>query len=613
MTLAFEKETIAIRRVRIQGSKLDPLLAQLRLTRLLNTTPWCPVGPPRSAVVCIRKLRNSSPVPLDLESRGSRRSASWEKTTAVAIDCVVRKAHRPALGFVPANAEAVIFADTAEVLACLASDWCGDQTLNRWWWQGLFRQADVNSVVLGTWLESPQYIPAALEHLARTQNLIPFARRLSAAVSHAMLRKVAVTFGLADLQSELEASLNKAQPGMYQTASAGQEAACRSASSSTRPSAAPWHRWVPESDSFGYLPEQQSLVGIGLMLIRAPTVIRSKTFAAEFHAWQRSWSNETASLSSDPSAQNSSSRKGQNSSEQDVSLNDSTGLKRVDRRSTHISEPVQGAGTVNEDLSVHDAGRLDSDPLTNQPTLTESLTGSPELLLNPVTSWPADNADTTKTLESGCPTSRQTGYDTHQLEQTIETECGGVFYFINLGIFLNLYGDFTSPLRPGLSLPIWDFLALLARELVGTRIQTDAVWPLLARLASRDAQDEPGRDFVPPEDWHLSSDWLTSASEASVGRFECQPQSNTPNPLSAWLAWLMPLVRARLQRALGLDRVDDLPSLVCEHRASVRVTTTHLDVTFSLAKLPIAIRLSGLDRDPGWVPAAARFIAFHYE
>jgi hypothetical protein len=45
----------------------------------------------------------------------------------------------------------------------------------------------------------------------------------------------------------------------------------------------------------------------------------------------------------------------------------------------------------------------------------------------------------------------------------------------------------------------------------------------------------------------------------------------------------------------------------------VTVTATHLDVFFSLADLPIAIRLSGLDRDPGWTPAAARFIAFHFE
>jgi hypothetical protein len=43
------------------------------------------------------------------------------------------------------------------------------------------------------------------------------------------------------------------------------------------------------------------------------------------------------------------------------------------------------------------------------------------------------------------------------------------------------------------------------------------------------------------------------------------------------------------------------------------VTATHVDVLFQLAGLPVEVRLSGLDRDPGWVPAAGRFVAFRYE
>jgi hypothetical protein len=46
-----------------------------------------------------------------------------------------------------------------------------------------------------------------------------------------------------------------------------------------------------------------------------------------------------------------------------------------------------------------------------------------------------------------------------------------------------------------------------------------------------------------------------------------------------------------------------------------RVTTTpaHLDVHFSLAAHPIDIRMAGLDRDPGWIPAAGRHVAFHFD
>ena len=74
----------------------------------------------------------------------------------------------------------------------------------------------------------------------------------------------------------------------------------------------------------------------------------------------------------------------------------------------------------------------------------------------------------------------------------------------------------------------------------------------------------------------------------------------------------MPYVRARLQRALGLADADELGAPLCAHQARVYVTATHLDVALALEALPIAIRLAGLDRDPGWVPAAGRYIAFHF-
>jgi hypothetical protein len=168
------------------------------------------------------------------------------------------------------------------------------------------------------------------------------------------------------------------------------------------------------------------------------------------------------------------------------------------------------------------------------------------------------------------------------VEEHLITEYGGVFYLINLALFLGLYGDFTCPAHPGLELPIWDFLALLGERLAGEALRADPVWELLARLAGRGPDESPGHDFAPPG-------------------------------IERWLDELMPHVRARLCLALGLADADGLAGLLLAHRARVTVTATHLDVTFGLAELPLAIRLAGLDRDPGWVPAAGRFIAFHFE
>jgi len=74
---------------------------------------------------------------------------------------------------------------------------------------------------------------------------------------------------------------------------------------------------------------------------------------------------------------------------------------------------------------------------------------------------------------------------------------------------------------------------------------------------------------------------------------------------------LMSIIRPRLQLALGVND-EDLPRYF-KQRARIVVSVLNFDVYFALADLPIEIRLSGLDRDPGWVPAAGRTVRFHYD
>jgi hypothetical protein len=249
----------------------------------------------------------------------------------------------------------------------------------------------------------------------------------------------------------------------------------------------------------------------------------------------------------------------------------------------------------------------------------------------------------------------------HVERESVETELGGLFYLVNLGLFLGLYGDFTAPLRPGIALDVWDFVALLGEGLLGPEVAADPVWPLLARLAHRAPHEEPGAGFEPPEDWRLPSDWLDpfphgpawtwSARQGRLrvrhpegflvldvprdGRaasqqaaIETAPYARNQTPelrraalprrgryltaLGLWLDRLLPYVRARLHSALGPEGGQDA-ALLCRRRARVRVSSSRVDVHLSLAELPIEVRLSGLDRDPGWVPAAGRFVAFHFE
>ncbi len=139
------------------------------------------------------------------------------------------------------------------------------------------------------------------------------------------------------------------------------------------------------------------------------------------------------------------------------------------------------------------------------------------------------------------------------------------------------------PLQPGIELPIWDFMALMAHEIIGEAVMKDPIWGLLAQLAGRAEDESPGLHFDPPGYKSLQS----------------------------WFDELILTVRPRLQLALGVGN-EELPNFF-SRPARIVVTATQLDVYFVLAELPIEIRVSGLDRNPGWVPAAGRYIGFHYE
>lgn len=312
---------------------------------------------------------------------------------------------------------------------------------------------------------------------------------------------------------------------------------------------------------------------------------------------------------------------------------------------------------------------------------------------------------------------------------TVSTRFGGCFYLVNLGLFLELYGDFTRPLHAGISLSIWDFVALVGERLAGKSLRRDPLWALLARLAVRGGQDEPGAGFDAPAEWRMplawlkpfptGMNWLATADDLRLrvfhplgftvidvpldsgdpteqlsrelapyvglfaGPLQFSPTANTlsreagralqpssggimqdslspsrhkrfragrhipagvkveseiqvgaghardelgltvkkaldqnqsrPWAAPTWLDWLMPYVLVRLAFGLGITNPEKAGRLLCRQPAKVTVTAAHLDIHFALAKHPIAIRLSGLDRDPGWVPAAGRSLHFHFD
>lgn len=154
------------------------------------------------------------------------------------------------------------------------------------------------------------------------------------------------------------------------------------------------------------------------------------------------------------------------------------------------------------------------------------------------------------------------------------TRHGGLLFLLNAALQLSFYGDFTAPLQRGLDCSPWRFLALAGRAWCGgPGWRRDPLWAWLKRRA---------------------------------------PAPQAPCPLHIW-----PLLHARLLLALDDGQAElkprqrlramlDLPARVLDKGERV-------DMFFSLAELPLAVRLAGLDRDPGWIPAAGCDVHFHFD
>ena len=65
-------------------------------------------------------------------------------------------------------------------------------------------------------------------------------------------------------------------------------------------------------------------------------------------------------------------------------------------------------------------------------------------------------------------------------------------------------------------------------------------------------------------------------------------------------------------RALGLENAREAVATLIERRGTIHVESDRVEIAFALDAHPLAIRLAGLDRDPGWIPAAGRSIGFRF-
>jgi hypothetical protein len=630
-----------INRVRLRGATgLDALAARLRAGRAIEQAAG-DVALPAGAILCIRQLRDPRPGRVSLSTLQAP-PTEWSQAVAGALADLARRAARPATGPVAADAEAVMFDDRAQLLACLAADWCRGSIAAYWWWRALIGTASEAEAVLRAFRHHPAHIAAAIEEAARIGCATAFVRRLPPRDTALLLEAIVAVHGLSrELTASEPAPRRIPDPPPHHPRTIDSSAA---AVPPLRDAAAVWRQSAPEAAAAAapLRVDQQLLLGVALTVRRNPARARDPMFAAEVAEWRQAVNGVAAVAARELRAGRAAA-----------------GPPPGAAAEAAAAQPAALDEITTDPIEAEVADALASAPVpiaTDErvPARDTQLPSAASTEAHPTPALPRDDApsaerDDELQHDRAVPVSPTAA-------ACVDTNLGGLFYLLNVALALELYGDFTAPRGPRLDLSIWRFIALVGDRLLGGRHRRDPLWSLLRDLAGPDP-----RAFTSITEWRLHPAWLSAFPEPRIWRWSAdrgrlrvrhpagftvldvprvdgqsaaqqvadaieryrpvstfrlvrspKTRARSETDLARWTRWHGTYVRARVARALGVP-APRVGAVLCRHRARVHVSLTHVDVAFSLADLPIAIRLSGLDRNPGWIPAADRIVSFRYD
>lgn len=562
-----------------------PLGARVRLAEA-SARGLHPDGLASDAILVLKRVAVAWRV--DTTDPGELRAAVAERLT---------RAVRPGRGATGDDADGVLFDSLEELLACLARD--GVAGRRPWWWATLGLEP---TTFAARWAQSPEALPGVVRRLAAAGALAEVARQITAREAEELLRAVVRHASL----STLAVAVQRIPP----------------ARAVLPPGArvdSPWDGSPAAAVVPGVLPPPvEAFVGLAAALASAPERVRRPELAARVVRWAREVAGEVPEGGEAPGNEARRAAVARTTDEVRPSLTP-TELRPLPP-SPRLGVPLPGsppaaatsaAGGVDTGAApVHEPegeSRVSpaSGPWRAPPPPRPPAASTPAPSTAPVPGAAAPPSPDPLSLEP----SRARSTDATEPEATwvvptgFPTGLGGAFYLVNVLLALDLYGDFTQPVRAEPEVPLWDVVAAAAAALLPDP-PADPLWAFLARLAGRRALVERAEGEAPlPGDFEApGAGWVVSRPlPAGFPR----PADLTTE---AWLAAAVEGVRARLTTAIDLP-----PEAWLAQAARVRDHDHLLEVAFRLSTHPVEVRLAGLDRDPGWVPAAGRDLRFRYD
>src|SRR5271157_198144 len=692
------------------------LAVKLRVSHLVESADFEPAELSPAALLIVRRLRDPLPRGLSMDKFALAATHSWEQAARSALAKVARSAARPSREAVPSNANAVWFADQAELLACFSRDYLRGEAASFWWWRAMLRlfPGAGSRGLFNAWLHDIRYVPAAIALLTSLGDVNWVVRSFTPEQAKAILQEIARAFDLPHVLAVAENPLDSRDPRAAPDEGFGRlapslEDSFPNSRKRDEPVLRSLHGLLKvDAVSVELSCEHTTLIIVSLALCKSAGVVRSRAFAADLQRWWQAASRgSTTEVDVEDAGQPLYATFDETDTHRKVVARDEGSLPTIAFAATSYDwqppEPARPSMELTVDAHPEPPGRIagpqdESSP--NLPRTVEPRNDANQEAKRDRSLSPQDEVKEHETVPDYVPSlisgeiSESSSYVelSEQPSQScaieapkvlsdvklavqagdyIATEICGLFFLVNLMRVLRIPQVLEQECDCEFGLGSWEWLELIARSLLGPNLPElagDPVWSLLSILDGRPPEQSAGKDFRPAALYRLPQSWipeeLTDATTAGVrvhrDRFEiwtslgfpltsssfddalsaqdilacaggrslssfrrmpryrsgtCALGARLEMPLQIFLAFLMPYLRWRLAASLGLarDSRPDLAKLLLLRTGKVWMTATHVDVVMPLKQATSAVRLAGLDTDPGWVGDFGRVIKFYFQ
>ena len=490
-------------------TRADPLTTRLRLAHLLQSADITPPCFPPHAILLLRRAAARQKVSL----ASFQLRPEWEREMRAVVADFLRRAVVPVHGFIPMGAEAVLFRDEAEWLACLGLHVAARTVESAWYCRAMLgpRAAVSTPLTLArAFAAQPRNVPAALAYLARWRGVASVLRLLAPREVEMVWTPLAYEWGLAregwlpedtrppafaddetdaDRQTTPRAvsahaaerarpTKDEAEPRLHQTEHAPNKLVLRPVPR--------WTNWLTHerAECTQLAPATQRLLYVALMLAHEPTRARSGDFIAQVRA-----ALQTPDLQSHAPATRSTvaqSNEFETKAQQSDELQPATMAEAVPLDERHAGEDGPAWADDHE--------RADRAAVASS---VVKETAEASAAVDAVAEEAAAASDT-----SARPWDNLAGF---------ETELGGALFLLNIFQLADLPRCFDEDFNLSAHINGWGLAELFARVLLGDSYvfyRADPMWEMLEHLDGRAPGITPAPQLPPPDTYRLPAAWL---------------------------------------------------------------------------------------------------------